>query len=337
MRLMLLLFALATLAVAFPAASDALPASFCDRHPDHWRCQPPSPPPLAQCADSVDNDGDGLVDLADPGCVDAADNDETDSPLACAPVQNAWIAPQVQQTSNSYLYTPLSDSAAATCVAHVGEAVPGNAAANMYAPTDPELAAFHATLDNNGKTPDNEWWYPRYVTGRPGLTSPSTDDLIQWASHKWGIPEDWLRAQAVQESDWQQGALGDLRSENSADWQAYHDANPAYCPNSTQCYESVGLMQIKWQPAPRDEGAGTEPLRWKSTAFNLDYTAATERFYHDNPNGWRAVWGDASYRPLDDWLSVCAHFSPYPWGNSGQLSYCSSVQSHLAARDWPRP
>jgi hypothetical protein len=38
-----------------------------------------------QCNDRVDNDGDGATDLADPGCVDAADNDEEDKvlPLTC--------------------------------------------------------------------------------------------------------------------------------------------------------------------------------------------------------------------------------------------------------------
>jgi len=30
------------------------------------------------CSDGVDNDGDGLIDLADPGCADAIDDDETD-------------------------------------------------------------------------------------------------------------------------------------------------------------------------------------------------------------------------------------------------------------------
>lgn len=30
-----------------------------------------------QCSDSIDNDGDTLVDLGDPGCVDASDDDET--------------------------------------------------------------------------------------------------------------------------------------------------------------------------------------------------------------------------------------------------------------------
>jgi len=41
-------------------------------------------PPVAQCNDGIDNDGDGLTDFpADPGCTDANDNDETDaSPAA---------------------------------------------------------------------------------------------------------------------------------------------------------------------------------------------------------------------------------------------------------------
>lgn len=33
----------------------------------------------AQCADGIDNDSDGLIDLADPGCSSASDNDETNS------------------------------------------------------------------------------------------------------------------------------------------------------------------------------------------------------------------------------------------------------------------
>ena len=37
----------------------------------------PPPPPPAQCSDGGDNDGDGKVDLADPGCSGGADNDET--------------------------------------------------------------------------------------------------------------------------------------------------------------------------------------------------------------------------------------------------------------------
>jgi hypothetical protein len=36
--------------------------------------------PPTQCSDRKDNDGDGKIDLADPGCVNSADNDETDPP-----------------------------------------------------------------------------------------------------------------------------------------------------------------------------------------------------------------------------------------------------------------
>src|SRR3989344_9584245 len=40
--------------------------------------EPPVEPPLktAQCSDGKDNDGDGFVDLADPGCTSPADDDE---------------------------------------------------------------------------------------------------------------------------------------------------------------------------------------------------------------------------------------------------------------------
>ena len=35
------------------------------------------------CSDGIDDDGDGLVDLADPGCTDVADPFETDASVAC--------------------------------------------------------------------------------------------------------------------------------------------------------------------------------------------------------------------------------------------------------------
>src|SRR5215212_4394115 len=41
---------------------------------------------LAQCADGLDNDGDGKKDLNDPGCSSSADNDETDPAGGTDPV-----------------------------------------------------------------------------------------------------------------------------------------------------------------------------------------------------------------------------------------------------------
>src|SRR5262249_49170737 len=40
-------------------------------------------PDPAQCIDGLDNDGDGLVDMDDYGCTDSSDNDETDPTRAC--------------------------------------------------------------------------------------------------------------------------------------------------------------------------------------------------------------------------------------------------------------
>jgi len=42
--------------------------------------QRPPQPPNPACADGVDNDQDGLTDLNDPGCLNAQDNDETNTP-----------------------------------------------------------------------------------------------------------------------------------------------------------------------------------------------------------------------------------------------------------------
>jgi len=47
---------------------------------------PPPPPPPAVCADGLDNDGDGKVDLADPGCSSSTDTDETDAVTPPPPV-----------------------------------------------------------------------------------------------------------------------------------------------------------------------------------------------------------------------------------------------------------
>ncbi|MHC3994076.1 hypothetical protein ACXWTF_04560 [Thiomicrolovo sp. ZZH C-3] len=41
--------------------------------------------PLPACSDGADNDGDGLADLADPGCADSADDDETDPTTTATP------------------------------------------------------------------------------------------------------------------------------------------------------------------------------------------------------------------------------------------------------------
>jgi hypothetical protein len=226
--------------------------------------------------------------------------------------------------------TPLSDAAAAALVTHRPEVRPDNAAANAYVPSDSELAPFHAAHNNYGEA--ESYFNPlrRYVTGRSTLAHPSTDDLIQWTAHKWGIPEDIVRAQMAVESWWHQSDMGDLTTESDP------GAFPAFsCPNGgPRCYESLGLAQDRWRP-DGSLNPGSEPLRWKSVAFNLDLYGANIRFYYD---GYAAQWGPGmtanGYTAGQDWMSIGAHFEPYPWNNQGQRDYIVKVKDYLARRIW---
>jgi hypothetical protein len=74
-RLLVTLVCLSVLALVATATGQALPG-YCKKHPERQGCQPPPPPP-ARCANGLDDDGDGLVDLADPGCDSSADDDES--------------------------------------------------------------------------------------------------------------------------------------------------------------------------------------------------------------------------------------------------------------------
>lgn len=50
--------------------------------------------PAPQCSDGIDNDGDGLIDMADPGCSSPLDNDETNvAPVNNPPVVNLMNPP----------------------------------------------------------------------------------------------------------------------------------------------------------------------------------------------------------------------------------------------------
>ena len=64
--------------VQAPPASPALPAA------------PPAPAPAPACSNGLDDDGDGLVDLADPDCLEAAGESEAPAP---APPVEAEAAP----------------------------------------------------------------------------------------------------------------------------------------------------------------------------------------------------------------------------------------------------
>lgn len=240
---------------------------------------------------------------------------------SAASPQTTWAAPRTR---------PLSDAQAAALVRREPETRPANALANDYVPSASELAAFYCAVNQQGQTTLRANPLNRYVDGRDGLRAPSTDELIQWVAHKWTIPEDWIRADMAEESWWRMSTLSD-RATVSSSWYGLYPAT-ARISASSDVYESMGIAQIKWRPDGSD-GAGTEPLRWKSTAFNLDYYAASVRYFYDGD----CSWCGAGYGRGQQWNSIGAWYSPYPWANSGALSYIQSVQSTLSQRPWERP
>ena len=239
-------------------------------------------------------------------------------------------------------FHPLSDAAARALVTLEPETRPYNAKAytlggrsyagtNGYVPGLMAIVKFRSTKNPYGQTAVQANPYLAYVDGRDGIKNPSTDDLIQWAAHKWGIPEDWLRAEYAVESYWNSFQLGDDTAVSSA-WYAEYPSQ-ARIPNSSNVYQSMGIAQVRWAP-DGSLGDGTEPLRWESTAFNIDDQAATLRFYYDDPSGVRSTWGDTSYVPCQQWNSLGGWYSPYPWNNAGQASYIAKVQSYLNQQIW---
>ena len=203
--------------------------------------------------------------------------------------------------------------------------MPSNTRANRYRPSNAELARFHGARSAYGERESDFNPLRRYVTGRPGLKRPSTDDLIQWAAAKWGIPVDVVRAHVWVESRWRQDAMGDFYPQSNP------EVFPAFSCRGGSCFESLGIAQVRWPAHP-----GVEPLRWKSTAFNLDVDACNARFYFD---GLAARWGPGitahGYAAGQRWLSIGALFNPFPWRNQDQLDYIAKVRRALARRAWP--
>ena len=77
-----------------------------------------------------------------------------------------------------------------------------NSAANLSRPPTDWVVPPPDPKDN--PYPAHVW---ARVTGACPLEVPTTDELIQWVAAKWGLSDEVIRAQLVQESNWYQGLL----------------------------------------------------------------------------------------------------------------------------------
>ncbi len=168
-------------------------------------------------------------------------------------------------------------------------------------PSASELSTFRAS---------NATWGQCHVdhVGRvTGQFTGTTDEILQWAAHKWGIDEDVARAVAVNESWWRMSFVGDAG-------------------------QSFGITQVK-----RTQHLGTEPIAALSTAFNADYWGMMIRQYMDGCATWlndpQSLSQGTRYAAGDLWGAVGTWYSGL-WHDAGAEDYIASAKRHLAERTW---
>jgi hypothetical protein len=203
---------------------------------------------------------------------------------------------------------PMKDRKAARKVQKTAhEPKPQNTEENQRVPTKAELKLFH---ERSGDPLGTQWMpYGKYVTGHYRGT---TDDIIEWAAYKWGLPEDLLRAVAVKESTWDMDQLGDWDGER---------------------YDSFGIFQV------RRPYHCCLPFSRDSTAFNADYYGAIIRAYYDGKQTWLndpdiAPDNGQKYKAGDLWGSVGAWYSGRWHTEDSELNYVAPIKEIMRVRTW---
>jgi hypothetical protein len=317
-----------------PSLSDAQPADL-PPSPDAQPADLP-PSPDAQTADLPQSPDAQPADL--PPSPDAQPADLPQLIDAQLPDQSgpcASLSVTVDKATFLARGGPLTDAQALAMVCPAAEIRPGNAAANATFPTASDLQTFYAQ-DSWGGVAAQAEAYRKMITGQPGQAL-STDEIIQWAAHKWGIDENVMRAVAVTESWWKQSATGDWTTDFS---KCPPGAATRTQGGSTECAQSYGLMQMKWIY----HGKNVWPLSRDSTPFNVEYLACHYRAVMDGYFTWL---GNITPQPgypayptgtMDEmfWGAVGEWYSG-SWYSSGALNYISTVKNHLAQQTWTLP
>lgn len=230
----------------------------------------------------------------------------------------------------SWSSLPTDEAAAALVHRSAWEPRPENATANGNVPSGLALAP------HGGVQPIwNDWLLPRVT----GSFTGTTDEIIQWAAAKWGLPDDLLRAQAIAESYWYQGLLDGNGDPVPGSGFGDYTSDKSLCPPgySIPCPLSFGILQVKYAAFH----PGVFPHNRDSTAFNVDYVAAVLRGCYE---GWETWLGDAggesvsasNYTAGDIWGCVGRWYSGEWHSQAGDL-YSNRVKDHMSTKPWLSP
>jgi hypothetical protein len=196
-------------------------------------------------------------------------------------------------------WTPLTSGAAAKLVRHSSwEPRPQNELANHTMPTGTQLAEWRS---------QSQMPYAGLVNGH---FTGTTDEIIQWAAYKWGLPVEVLRAVAALETWWDQSFVGDNG-------------------------DSFGLFQVR-RPY---HCFGECTIVRESTAFTADYYGGIIRSYYDGKETWLNTVSSengAAYTAGDLWGSIGAWASGR-WHDAHAEEYVAAAKGYLASKPWLTP
>lgn len=224
-------------------------------------------------------------------------------------------------------YASLPDDRAAAALVHPSswEPRPENERYNQTVPTHFALV---------GKKSADRAYDPRwnqYVLGPiTGNFSGTTDEILQWAAAKWGLPDNVLRAVAMMESTWRQSNAGD----------EVNDASQCPQPGmSLPCPVTFGIVGVRSSSWP-----GIYPWNRDSTAAAADVLGGWLRGCYEGWVWWLADHGNRSagaYRAGDLWGCVGAWYSGN-WhdaeaGAHSAETYIESAQKWEATAPWLNP
>ena len=204
----------------------------------------------------------------------------------------------------------------------VGAALPSDADCSALVRKTAEIRPQNAPYNVRASGPAQTGYYAK-VTGNFAGT---TDEIIQWASCKWGIDEDIVRAQAAKESGWFQQGRGDWTTDSKLCVPAHGIGVDG---RSGQCPESIGVMQTRYpymQPS--------FPMATNSTAYNLDIALAYRRSCFEGNDTWlNTVERGQNYAAGDIWGCVGMWFAGR-WHTSDADTYVGAVQDYMNRRIW---
>ena len=192
---------------------------------------------------------------------------------------------------------------------------------STWEPRPENDVANHTVVSQPVQLPDNpafdQTWQEKYKPRINGDFTGTTDEIIQWASCKWGISDDLTRAPRRCRS--RRGIS--RRSATSRPRSNGHCAKDLV-DRYAACPTSFGMLQSKWYFRP-----GVYPGVHVSTAFNVDSVLAETRGCLDGIDVVRPGFPTGNV-----WGCVGVWFSG-AWGEH-DAPYIDRVHSFFTAKPW---